>query len=150
CLIVLSFPAASMAWKTSSTAHRSCAYSFSCWSFSCSMPFASSAWDSSFSSDSRPSVASGSTSLRRNFEPSVTRNGLSRSRVWSMRPSLRRPLAARDAHVALEVREDRDPVRPERRTDLDGLRALGERARHVPPRVDTAERDHVEHVPALE
>src|SRR5262245_35305943 len=74
CLIVLSFPAASIAWKTSSIAQRSCAYSLSCSALSRSIPCCIIAWASGFDSFFMPAVSVGSKSFRRNFLPFVTRS----------------------------------------------------------------------------
>src|SRR5262245_22820178 len=77
CLMAPSLPAASMAWKMSSSAQRSCAYSRSCSSASRATPADSHSLASSL--DCSLPVSPGSKSLSRNLRPSSTRNGLANS-----------------------------------------------------------------------
>ncbi len=72
CLIVLSFPAASMACRTTRIAQRSCAKSFSCNSHRRAIPCSSASRACSL--DFNPSVSAGSKSLKRKLAPSATRN----------------------------------------------------------------------------
>src|SRR6266853_792537 len=73
CLIVPSFPAASMAWRTTRIAQRSCAKSFSCKSHRRAIPCSSVSCACSL--DFNPSVSAGSKSFNRKLAPSATRNG---------------------------------------------------------------------------
>src|SRR5437667_2563730 len=88
CLIVLALPAASLAWKLSSSAHVPCAYNFSCSSRRRSTPLARRSAACCF--DSRPPVSSGSTCFRRNFRPPAIMKGRIRRLVSSIR--LDRPI----------------------------------------------------------
>src|SRR5439155_19225944 len=58
--------------------------------------------------------------------------------------------AARHPHLALEPREHAWSFLDESRADLDGPRALGERAAHIVAGVDAPDRDHVEPGACLE
>ena len=107
CLIVPSFPAASIAWNTSSMDQESCAYRISCSSASHSEPRWRS-WAASSLSILSPSVSPGSKSLRRKSLPFVTRNGsvyfriASRMSLRGMDPSsprIRRPVSSLNCHA---------------------------------------------------
>src|SRR5262245_30921155 len=82
CLMALSLPAASIAWKTSRRAHRSWAKRSSWYSASASRARASACWARGLSSSFSPPVSAGSQCLSRKSSPSVTQYGSQNFRHW--------------------------------------------------------------------